>query len=126
MKLDSEQKTVAAVCLIIIAALLTAKFGATGLRAAIGLGIIYLIPAHYLLKRFEHDERILLAILSGVAVVPSITYFAGFISVRSGIVASVAVMVMAGLIINRMKTKENALPRESLPNHLKPSKQNPR
>jgi apolipoprotein N-acyltransferase len=92
---------------IIIAVILVFFYfilGFSGMMAALGIILLFIVPFYLILDNFEldQDEKIVFSFFIGVGIFPAITYWLGMlISFRIAIFITFIVLIVAGYLVKK-------------------------
>tara|TARA_Y100000310_G_scaffold269562_1_gene282857 strand:- start:88 stop:432 length:345 start_codon:yes stop_codon:yes gene_type:complete len=104
MKLNN--KTTIGICIFIIAALAVITLGFTGVRALLGMIIVFIIPFYLILDTLpmNQEEKIILGFFLGLGLFPVLVYWLGtIISFKLSIVITFIVWMGIAYIIRKRK-----------------------
>ena len=82
--------------------------GFSGMMAALGIILLFIVPFYLLLDNFElsQDEKIIFSFFIGVGIFPAIAYWLGMIiSFRIAIFITFAVLLVAGYLVRKFYKK---------------------
>lgn len=80
--------------------------GFFGMMAALGIMLLFILPAYLILDNFElgQDEKIVFAFFIGVGIFPILAYWLGIlISFRVAILITFVVLVAIAFLVKKMK-----------------------
>ncbi|MBI2559293.1 hypothetical protein HYW20_08280 [Candidatus Woesearchaeota archaeon] len=102
MNLKIENKGFIAITVVIILAFFYLILGFPGMMSALGIILIFMLPAYLILNNFdlEQDEKIIFSFFIGVGIFPSISYWLGMvISFRLAILITFILLVAIAVVL---------------------------
>ena len=109
MKLpDKENMAVIGILIAIILIFFYYILGFSGAMSALGIGLIFIIPAYFILNNFEldGDEKIIFSFFIGVGIFPAISYWLGiFIPFKIAIFITFIVLLIVAYVVRKYLRK---------------------
>jgi|TARA_Y100000310_G_C20478094_1_gene713396 apolipoprotein N-acyltransferase len=80
--------------------------GLSGMLAALGIILLFLVPAYFILDNFDlkQDEKVVFSFFIGVGIFPILAYWLGFfISFRLAMFLTFIVLIVIGMLVGKYK-----------------------
>ena len=105
MELTFEQKMYL-VGIALLGVLMYNVLGIVGMRTVVGFALLMIVPFHLIFSCFKCSglERVMFSLFAGIAIVPSIVYWLGFIiPFRLAILTTFSVFLCVGIYLVRKR-----------------------
>tara|TARA_Y100000310_G_scaffold218670_1_gene219968 strand:- start:1142 stop:1471 length:330 start_codon:yes stop_codon:yes gene_type:complete len=80
--------------------------GISGMMAALGLILLFILPTYFIIDNYDlqEDQKVIFSFFIGVGIFPSIAYWLGLlISFKIAILISFIVLILIGILIRKFR-----------------------
>ena len=110
MKIRLNDKTTAAIILILIALFSFIFLGFTGFKVIFGMLLVFFLPFYLILDNFNlsRGEKVVFSFFIGIGIFPAIVYWIGtLISFRISILVTFFLLIAIGFLLKKYKKTKN-------------------